>query len=177
MVPKDAGKIKTEGQVIPDMPSWYLYDKIYYYIPNKDIIYSTPLIKNIPEYDTVVFPLFLVNGCIILYHGVEIQKQNVGIYQVEIYPNHLMTHPLMSGTKTALCHIDMSTKTANPVLIADKIYSLDKELFLAVSNGVTYVAQIGRSLVPITNTQNQLKQEDNKILDSVTNEIYYIIKK
>ena len=95
MVPKDAGKIKTEGQVIPDMPSWYLYDKIYYYIPNKDIIYSTPLIKNIPEYDTVVFPLFLVNGCIILYHGVEIQKQNVGIYQVEIYPNHLMTHPLM----------------------------------------------------------------------------------
>lgn len=174
---KDVQTIKTGGQTFVDMPNWYFYDKMYYYINNNDIVYTTPLIKSIPEYNAVIFPLFLVNGCIILYNGIEIQKQNVGMYQVDLYPNNLLTHPIMSGTKMALCQIDIYAKTANPALIADKIYSLDKEVFLAVSNGVTYVAQLGKPLIPITNSQNLLKQEGNLIMDSVTNEVYYTIKK
>ena len=120
--------------------NWYEYDGLYYHIADGKIVYEkqTDLTLNEPE-GWFILGMKNRTGSLIYINGYT--KVLVGVLpeDIKIYPDHFILYPINEKSAMKLSRYDME------ILTADDIYRLNREIWVAVSNGVYYMKDLSNN--------------------------------
>lgn len=178
MTPTDIEIIHKNGE--PVGMNWYKYNDTFYLIENKTISLQAPEVIFFKEYNSYVTPLLSVPGCNLYLNGINITLQSPA-NTINVYRDGVYTYSRFSENKYLLAKVlENRNGDAEEVvfLITDYIYNIAPNVFISQMNDISSVFMINDTssfTKVITNSKNKLVLIDNKIVDSVTNEIYYTI--